>query len=275
MNLGLLHPGEMGAAVGKSLAAAGHTVRWASAGRSPETTRRAEAAGLEDCGSAAELARCSEILLSVCPPQAAGEVAAGVGDFTGIYVDANAISPATATSVATRVSRFVDGAIIGPPPHEPGTTRIYLSGPEAETVAKSFVGTTVAPIVVSEVVGSASAVKMAFSAWSKGTAALILAIRSLARSAGVEDVFLPAWSRSLPELDERCKAAARSATTYGWRWEAEMDEIAQTFAAAGLPAGFHRAAAEIYRRSPRGSADRDELEHVLAALLPRPDETTT
>jgi hypothetical protein len=53
-------------------------------------------------------------------------------------------------------------------------------------------------------------------------------------------------------LLERLAGAERSAQTKGWRWTREMEEIADTFAAAGLPDGFHRAAAEVYRaRSSR------------------------
>jgi hypothetical protein len=50
-----------------------------------------------------------------------------------------------------------------------------------------------------------------------------------------------------------------------------MEEIAASMAAAGLPAGFHEAAAEIFRRSPRdGAAPADEptVASILGALLP-------
>jgi hypothetical protein len=89
---------------------------------------------------------------------------------------------------------------------------------------------------------------MAFAGWTKGSAALLLAIRALARAEGVEDTLLEEWRLSLPELEDSSIAAARSAQNKGWRWIGEMEEIAQTFASAGLPDGFHRAAAEIYRR---------------------------
>ena len=63
---------------------------------------------------------------------------------------------------------------------------------------------------------------------------------------------LEEWRLSLPELIERSSAAARSADTKGWRWVAEMEEIAATFASAGLPDGFHLAAAEVFRRAEAG-----------------------
>jgi len=249
--VGLLHPGEMGAAVGAQLRANGHAVLWASAGRSSATAGRARAAGFEDAGSAADLASRSDVVLSVCPPHAAVEVAGSVSGFAGLYVDANAIAPATARTIAGLHRRFVDGGIVGPPPSTPGTTRLYLSGPEAAAVAGLFAGSAVEAEVVSGEPGAASAVKVAYAAWTKGSSALLLAVRDLARAEGVEETLQREWRRSLPDLEARAERAARSAERKGWRFAGEMDEIADTFAAAGLPDGFHRAAAEVYRRFPR------------------------
>jgi hypothetical protein len=88
---------------------------------------------------------------------------------------------------------------------------------------------------------------MAYAAWTKGTAAMLLAIRALAEAEGVEDELLEEWRVSQPDLPERARRAAASADAKGWRWIAEMEEIAATFAAAGQPDGFHRAAAEVFR----------------------------
>jgi 3-hydroxyisobutyrate dehydrogenase-like beta-hydroxyacid dehydrogenase len=262
--IGLLHPGEMGSAIGAALRAGGSTVLWASEGRSPATHARGASAGLEDVGSVAELVARADLIFSVCPPHAAREVARSAADFAGIYVDANAVSPATARELAGRLPRFVDGGIVGPPPLEAGTTRLYLSGPEAGEVAGLFEGTTVDARVVSEAAGDASAVKMAYAAWTKGTAALLLGIRALARAEGVDDALLAEWALSIPELQARSERAARSAGGKGWRWVAEMEEIAETFAAAGLPDGFHAAAAEIFLRTPR--LEDATLDDVLDAL---------
>ena len=255
MTVGLLHPGEMGAAVGAALRSVGRAVVWASEGRSAETAARAAAAGLEDVRDAAGVFRRSEVVLSVCPPHAAVDVAGRAGGFAGIYVDANAVSPATAREIGGSVGRFVDGGIVGSPPHEPGTTRLYLSGGEAAAVASLFAGTTVDARVVADEPGVASALKMAYAAWTKGSAALLLAAREYARAEGVEDALVEEWRLSQPHLEAQSTRAARSARAKGWRWVGEMDEIAASLAAAGLPAGFHEAAAEIYRREPRGSSE--------------------
>jgi 3-hydroxyisobutyrate dehydrogenase-like beta-hydroxyacid dehydrogenase len=239
--VGLLHPGEMGAAVGAVLRGQSHRVIWASAGRSDETRKRAAAAGLEDVGSVSQFAE-ADVVFSICPPHAALEVARSAR-FGGVYVDANAVSPATAAKVADVVDEFVDGGIVGSPPREAGTTRLYLSGERASDVAGLFTGS----VLETRVVSNASAVKMAYAAWTKGTAAMLLAIRELARREGVEEPLLAEWDLSLPELRDRHARALRSAEAKGWRWVGEMEEIAATFEAVGLPGGFHRAAAEVYR----------------------------
>jgi len=203
-------------------------------------------------------------------------VAWAVQGFGGLFIDANAISPATAREVALMVEEggatYIDGGIIGSPPVAARTTRLYLSGPEAHAVRGLFDGTPLDARVIGGGLWSASAVKMAYAAWTKGTAALLLAARALARAEGVEDALLAEWTLSQPSLADRAQGAARSATTKGWRWVAEMEEIATSMAAAGLPDGFHQAAAEIFRRSPRAEPDAPDaldgeaVDLVLAAI---------
>ena len=171
-----------------------------------------------------------------------------MGAFDGVYVDANAVSPTTVRAIGATLPRFVDGGIVGGPPKSETGPRLYLAGADAQQVAALFEGTPVDARVLSDRLGDASAVKMAYAAWTKGTAALLLAIRETARVEGVEDVLLAEWRESLPQLEARLDAAGRSAERKGWRWVGEMEEIAATFAAAGQPDGFHRAAAEVFRR---------------------------
>ncbi len=271
--IGLLHPGEMGAAVGRCLSQHGHTVLWASEGRGAATAARARAAALSDAGSAAELARRADVILSVCPPHAALDTARSVAGFQGVFADANAVSPASARKIAALIESgggsYVDGGIIGLPPGEAPGTRLYLSGTRSAEVRDLFTGTAVDARTIDGGTSAASAVKMAYAAWTKGTAALVLAARALARAEGVEETLLGEWALSQPAMADRSRAAARASTMKGWRWIAEMEEIAASMAADGLPEGFHLAAAEIFRRSPgAGSADPGEpaLDRVLAAL---------
>jgi 3-hydroxyisobutyrate dehydrogenase-like beta-hydroxyacid dehydrogenase len=277
--IGLLHPGEMGAAVGRCLTGAGYEVLWASESRGAQTAARARAAGLSDAGTPAEVAERADVIFSICPPHAALDVAWAVQGFSGLFVDANAISPATAREVALMVEEggatYVDGGIIGmpPPPSLPpagaSSTRLYLSGAEAQAVRGLFDGTSLDSRVLGSGALAASSIKLAYAAWTKGTAALLLAARGLARAEGVEDALLAEWAMSQPSLEDRSRGAADSAAAKGWRWVAEMEEIAASMAAAGLPDGFHQAAAEIFRRSPRaeqGTADGKLVDQVLAAI---------
>ena len=274
--MGLLHPGEMGAAVGQCLAAAGHRVLWVPSGRSPASAARAEAAGLTAVAAKglAGLVREDDVIVSVCPPHAALDVARQVTGFGGVYVDANAVSPGTAREIARIVeaggASYVDGGIIGTPPVAAGFIRLYLSGARAGEVQRLFAGGDVDARVIAlgaesggDALVAASAVKMAYASWTKGSAALLLAARGLARAEGVEEALLTEWGTSQPGLAERSARAAGSAAAKGWRWVAEMKEIALAMAEAGLPDGFHQAAAEVYRRSGGdGSVDA-----ILTALL--------
>jgi hypothetical protein len=186
----------------------------------------------------------------VCPPHAALDVARSLQGTTALVVDANAISPMTARRVGEVIGdRWVDGGIIGPPPRREGTTRLYLSGRHAPEAAQLFAETHLEPVVLDGSPVAASSLKMAYAAWTKGSAALLLAVLGSARGTGVEDALRAEWKRSLPELDARARAAAGSASSKGWRWVGEMNEIAATFASVGLPSGFHEAAAEMFERA--------------------------
>jgi 3-hydroxyisobutyrate dehydrogenase-like beta-hydroxyacid dehydrogenase len=268
--IGLLHPGEMGAAVGRCLTGAGYRVLWASEGRGPDTAARASAAGLTDVRSARRIVAEADVILSICPPHAALDVAWAVHGFTGLYLDANAIAPGTAREVAQLITgsggRYVDGGIIGSPPVTPGTTRLYLSGPDAPDIRALFAGTPLDARIAAGPDTAASAVKMAYASWTKGTTALLLAARALAQAEGVEETLLAEWALSQPQLPDQVSRAARAAATKGWRWVGEMEEIAACMAGAGLPDGFHQAAAEIYRRSPRISGPADSGRTVAAVL---------
>jgi 3-hydroxyisobutyrate dehydrogenase-like beta-hydroxyacid dehydrogenase len=282
MVIGLLNPGEMGAAVGRCLTGRGQQVLWASDGRSAETADRAKAAGLTDAGTARDVAAQADVILSICPPHAALDVAWAVHGFTGVYVDANAIAPGTARQVAELIAagggRYVDGGIIGSPPTAPGASRLYLSGadaPAVRAVHELFSGTALDARIVPGAPTAASAVKMAYAAWTKGSSALLLDARALARAEGVEDTLLAEWALSQPRLADQVQRSAQAAVTKGWRWVGEMEEIAHTMADAGLPDGFHQAAAEIYRRSPRSARQLTGAEattEVLTALAGPADQ---
>ncbi len=263
----------MGAGIGSALVEAGHEVLWASEGRSPATGSRAEEAGLRDVGSLAEITAHADMIISVCPPHAAVQMARLVAGYGGTYLDANAVAPPTAADIAQLIGagggRYIDGGIIGGPPMPGRPCRIYLSGADAQHLSECFAGANLEFRVVSDQAGDASALKCAYAAWTKGTSALVLAIRGYARFEGVEETLVEEWAQSQPDLSRRILTAANQAATKGWRWIGEMEEIAKAFEAVGLPGGFHAAAADIYRRAPHvegAAADVATVGSVLDAL---------
>jgi 3-hydroxyisobutyrate dehydrogenase-like beta-hydroxyacid dehydrogenase len=255
MRVGLLFPGEMGAAVG---AAAKAEVAWASEGRIRATAERAARAGLVDAGSVAELVASSEIVLSVCPPAIAEEVAAQVFDlgFSGIYVDANAVAPARLARIAELGARIVDGSIIGgrADPH------LYLSGrPEdVQQVATLFTGTTVNAIPLGTELGAASALKMAYGGWNKIGVALAAQAYAIARAYGVEEAL-----EAEGVAGERVSRAAPKA----WRWAPEMAEVAATCSELGLPESIGKGAAELYARWDEHRDTEVPLDRLLDDLV--------
>jgi 3-hydroxyisobutyrate dehydrogenase-like beta-hydroxyacid dehydrogenase len=236
----------MGAALGAALVGNGHEVLWASDGRGDATRARAERDGLLDVATLDALAERSDVVVSICPPEHAAEVADAVraAGFEGVLVDANAISPETVKKIAPTV----DGGVIGGPPRAAGTTRLYLSGPGAGHVAELFAGSVLEARVLDDRIGTASALKMAYAAYTKGLAALLIALRETASANGVDQYLLDEWAISQPDLASIADFAAANTAPKAWRWIAEMEEIAATFAAAGQPDGFHRAAAEVFRQ---------------------------
>ena len=253
-NIGLLHPGEMGISLAASAQNSGCEVFWTSEGRGDATRKRAAEYGLNDSGTIRGLVRDCTIIISVCPPYAAEEVARQVleSGFRGLYVDANAISPDRTVEIGKSLSkegiRFVDGGIVGKPAWKRGTTWLQLSGQGSSEVAQCF---SAGPLHTGNLglkIGRASALKMCFAANTKGTTALLTAIVGAAEQLGVRDALERQWNDLHPGFAEQVSDRVRGVTRKAWRFASEMDEISATFRTAGMPGEFHSAAKEIYHR---------------------------
>jgi 3-hydroxyisobutyrate dehydrogenase-like beta-hydroxyacid dehydrogenase len=221
----------MGAAVGRAVRA---EVLWASDGRSETTKRRASA--FTDVGSVAELVRSSDVVLSICPPAIAEDVARQVfGEgFEGVFVEANAISPERMRRIAELGPRVVDGSIIA----AKGIS-LYLAGPGADEVAALVDATEVNAVDLNADLGAASALKMAFGGWNKIGIALTAQAHAIARAYGVDE-----WLEAEGVPADRLPRVVDRA----WRWAPEMDEIAEACAELELSDAIPRAAGEFYRR---------------------------
>ncbi len=254
--IGILHPGVMGASVGSALKPVAGAVIWAAAGRSITTSKRAEIADLVGVPDLAELARRSDVVISVCPPDAAldvaGQVAAAVAGrpHRPLYVDANAVSPATMRGIADLLGadRVVDGAIIGPPAWEPGHTVLWLAGAAAATVAALFARSPFTARVLDGGLGAASGLKACFALQSKALPAIWMAMAEAARAYGVEGELRAEVARTGGDLGAALAGIDANAAGKAWRWVGEMDQAGDALAGVGVPDGFSRAAAEMYRR---------------------------
>ncbi len=278
-NIGILHPGEMGVTLAMAAQNSGMPVYWVSEGRSPETRARAERIELSDASSLENLCRVCSTLICVCPPSAALNVAEQVASlgYSGLYIDANAISPQHSQEIdqvlqAEGIS-YVDGSIIGPPAWKENTTRLYLSGEQAGMAASSFTAGPLAVKVIGSEIGHASALKMCYAAYTKGTSALLCAILAAAEALNVRQELSSEWSMSGSKLDEEATSSVQWVPAKAWRFEGEMEQIAATFNSVGIPDGFHLAAAEVYSRlSDYKDLPQPDLEHVLSSLLGAPTD---
>jgi 3-hydroxyisobutyrate dehydrogenase-like beta-hydroxyacid dehydrogenase len=283
--VGVISPGAMGSAMGAAYAAAGRRVVTTVEDRSPRTIRLAGAARLELLSGIDDVVATADIVLSVVPPGEARTVSAAIAaaaSRTGaspLVADLNAISPASARELAIALSAagldLVDGSISGPPPQRAGTTRLYLSGSRAMEVAE-LSSALLDVRVLGDEVGTASALKMCTASVYKGTVALLAHALLTANEHGVVDAVLDDLSSSYPQLVDRAGVTLARAAAKSARYVPEMQEIAGTQAAAGLPgelfAGMEAAYRSLARtplaeRAPEETGD-DPLAEVLARLAP-------
>lgn len=265
----------MGVSIAAAAAAGDNRVSWASHGRSTSTRDRVVALDVTDDVTVSAMAEAADIIVSVCPPASAIAVAEEVAatNFGGIYVDANAVSPATSHQVAAIVeaagATAVDGGIVGPPAWNEGTTRLYVAGTSSPAVVSALGSGVLEVVALDAEYGAASALKMAYAGWTKGSSALLLTMAAYAESAGILDDLVAEWNLSQPGVAARAAGSARGTGPKAWRFVGEMDEIAASLAGAGLPDGFHKGAADAYRRMAgfKDASDPVQLEQVLAALL--------
>jgi 3-hydroxyisobutyrate dehydrogenase-like beta-hydroxyacid dehydrogenase len=273
--IGLLSPGQMGASVGAAATYSGATVVWAGEGRSDASRQRAEKAGLEDCGSIETLVSSSDIILSVCPPHDAMDIAgkvAGLG-FSGVFLEGNAIAPQKTRQIDQLMlaagANLVDGGIVGGPAWKAESgTMLYLSGDRGDEIAALFSSSPLHTTVISDRIGAASAMKMVFAAYTKGSTALLTAILGVAEAEGVRQTLETQWGDAFTTQTHQ-RLTANSAKA--WRFAGEMREIAATFENAGFPPGFHEGAAEVFEKLVGFKDDpATDINALVSTLLKKP-----
>ncbi|CAL9676202.1 DUF1932 domain-containing protein [Streptomyces sp. enrichment culture] len=252
--VGILHPGSMGAAVAACAATNAAATLWCETGRSTASAERAARFGLTPVATLAELLDRSDVVISLCPPAAAEDLARDVAGhrFAGVYVEANAINPERTQRIAALLdggATVVDGGVVGSPPVGGKAPTLYLSGAASATkrIEALFTGTAVRTAVLGTEIGKASALKLAYASFQKTSRVLVALAVGMAREHGVDQELIEVASRRtdsyLSEPQYVAKTAARA-----WRWGPELEEAADTLAAAGLPPEMLRAAASTLAR---------------------------
>ncbi len=251
--VGILHPGSMGAAVAACAATNAAAVLWCENGRSTASLERAVRFGLTPVATLAELLDRSDIVISLCPPAAAEDLAHAVAGhrFAGVYAEANAINPERTQRIATLLpdATVVDGGVIGSPPVGGKSPTLYLSGPAEATVRVEalFANTSVQAAVLGTEVGKASALKLSYASFQKTSRVLVALAVGMAREHGVDQELIEVASRRTDSYLSEPQYVATTAAR-AWRWGPELEEAADTLAAAGLPPEMLRAAASTLAR---------------------------
>ena len=281
--VGILSPGDMGAAIGQALARRRMRVVAALDARSARTRRLAAAAGVEDVGSVEQMVEVADAVLSVLVPAeavaAAERVAAALRSVERslLYADLNAIAPATTRQIGTIVesagARFVDGGIIGPPPRD-RATRIYVSGPHA-TELVPLADSMLQILVAGEEIGQASGLKMCYAALTKGLIALGTELLVAALRLDLAGPLHAELEHSQPSLLAWLDRSVPAMPPKAHRWVGEMEEIAATFEGVGLTPRMLLGAADMYRwvagtplghETPEGRDESHGLDGIVAAL---------
>ena len=252
----LLGTGDMGHAVGRSLRQHGHDVVSCLDGRSERSRRLAAAAGIRDLPDPQSLMRAADLVLSILPPAAAvgaAEAATAAMRQAGVtppYADCNAVSPATTRQVGAIVGAvgapFIDAGIIGPAPGKGAPPRFYVSGPDT-TPMQALDGKGIAVRPIGREIGRASGIKMCYAALTKGTFTLQTAVLIAAEAMGLTAELTAELQGSQQSAYAKMQATVPRLPADAGRWIGEMEEIAATFADAGVTPKFHEGAAEIFR----------------------------
>ena len=254
--IAVLMPGDMGHAVGKALADAGYDVVTCLSGRSERTRALAEAGGLRDLDSLDAVATEASLVLSILPPASAMGLArdmAAAMERSGarpVYVDCNAISPGTARDIANVIEAvgapFIDAGIIGTKPGIGPGPRFYVSGADTAPM-QALDGKGFQVLGLGPEPGRASAIKMCYAGLTKGTWTLHTAVLLAAEAQGLTAELRAEFEYSQGQALAQMEARVPRLPADSGRWIGEMEEIAKTFADAGVTPGFHEGAAEIFR----------------------------
>ena len=281
----IIAPGEMGAGLGRVLAGRGARVITTLAGRSATSIARAERAGIAAVDSDDRLVAEADFLLSIVPPGAALDLAQRLAPALTrsarkpVYVDCNAIAPATAARIGAVLAAtgcdYVDAGIIGAPPSGSGPgPRLYVSGDAAKRLA-SLIERGLEVRVLEGPAGAASALKMSYAGITKGLTAIGAAMMLSATRGGAAAALQRELRESQPHLVTWLGRQVPAMFPKAYRWVAEMEEIAAFAEPDAAAAAIYSAAARLNERlareagAPPADGELAELTRFCRALAER------
>jgi len=272
--IAIVATGDMGHAVGRALGEHGHRVVTDLTGRSARSQGLAIAGNVTDLGSLDAVVEAADFFFSIAPPTAAPDIARNAiaamqrTGKTIPYADCNAISPMTVMAMAEDFAAadipFVDAGIIGRAPGVDSKTQFYATGAEAMRL-KVLDDNGMAVTVLSDRIGDASALKMCFASITKGTNALYATALIAAARYGLGPELAQEIEGRAPAIWQAMNRAVPWLAADADRWTGEMEEIAATYDAVGMPDGFHRGAADLFRKlaaTPLGDETRETLDRT-------------
>jgi len=251
-------PGDMGHEIGRVLVNGGYKVVSALEGRSKRTRDLAKSGGIIDVGHLENLYDDVDVILSIMRPDEALSFIKNMCELANsrkarpLLVDLNAVAPSTALK-AEQISRasgldFLDGGIIGEPPRgtENRSPRLYVSG----TRSKELITLNQSGLDFRDLgpkCGSASGIKMAHAAVTKGLIAIAINSMVTAKVHNVQNEFLDELELLPGSLLAYFERGLPSMCPKAYRWVGEMEEISKTHAELDLPKNLFEGAADIYR----------------------------
>ena len=269
MIIGLIGLGEMGSEIGRYLVMNDLEVISVYEGRSEISKKRASKYKIRDAGSIEQFCKISDLVISIIPPDKAIETANLYTSYKNkdgqIYCDLNAISTITAKKIKLLLDEkkidYVDGAIMGGPPTENYSPRIYLSGKLSEKL--NFLnGKGIELMVLKGSDFKASATKMVYASITKGSKALVAGALIAAKKNNVFDELIEELKYSEEYFSLVAKNQIPSIKHKAYRWVGEMNEISLTYKESGLTGGFHSEAENVYeliKNLPEGKLEIDEI----------------
>ena len=270
MIIGLIGLGEMGSEIGRYLVMNDLEVISVYEGRSEISKKRASKYKIRDAGSIEQFCKISDLVISIIPPDKAIETAnlytSYKNKYGQIYCDLNAISTITAKKIKLLLDEkkidYVDGAIMGGPPTENYSPRIYLSGKLSEKL--NFLnGKGIELMVLKGSDFKASATKMVYASITKGSKALVAGALIAAKKNNVYDELMEELKYSEEYFSLVAKNQIPSIKHKAYRWVGEMNEISLTYKESGLTGGFHSEAENVYELIKNLPEDKLEIDEII------------